>query len=587
MAEAAARRLAAGFYGDDVTGSTDALAQYHRAGLRGLLLFDRPDPGELAALAGAYDVVGVAGVARSLPTERMAEEVEPVLAALRAAGPRVVQYKMCSTADSSPRVGSLGRAIEIGRAVFGPAPVPVLAAQPEFGRYTAFGHHFAADGGTVYRLDRQPTMSRHPVTPMTEADLRVHLGRQTALPVGSLDLTAYELPAAEAHRRYRGLLTDGDWGAVVLDAVTDAHLRCAAELILAGGDQVYALGSGGLSHGLARALAEHLPDAPPRAGVPRPDTSRPGAPPPDQGWSGDAGSSDVPGPASSVARSEASGPAWSAGTPPDGSWSGGAPPSDVPGPDDLPSRAAPPEAHPRGGPTSGVTGPDGTRAVGPGPEGTLRDSARGGGARPAAFRGARTSRGGGPDAGLPPARGPVLVVSGSCAPRTAAQIRWALDHGWGGVAVDPDAADAGSPAALDRLRDATLRALAAAPGAVVYTALGPATRANSHANPLAAVGAALAHAVAEAVAHAGVRRVVVAGGDTAGQVVRALGARTAEIVALLGPGTALCRLGAPHGPLDGVQILLKGGQAGDVDLFPRVRGGAGGEPRGHRHAGAR
>jgi hypothetical protein len=372
------------------------------AGLRGLLLFDRPEPGELAALAGAYHVVGVAGVARSLPTERMAEEVEPVLAALREAGPRVVQYKMCSTADSSPRVGSLGRAIEIGRAVFGPAPVPMLAAQPEFGRYTAFGHHFAADGGTVYRLDRQPTMSRHPVTPMTEADLRVHLGRQTALPVGSLDLTAYELPAAEAHRRYRGLLTDGDWGAVVLDAVTDAHLRCAAELILAGGDQVYALGSGGLSHGIAAFLAESLPDVDAPTGAVPPGAPGPEALPPQ------------------AARPEASGATPSAGPRSGDSRPGGAGSSGGSGPDGLPPRAASPEAagharsaDPRTAGRAGGAGPVGARAAGSPP-----DSARVGGAR--------SSSGGGPDARLPGCFPP----AGARRPSASGSRSGSTSHSW-------------------------------------------------------------------------------------------------------------------------------------------------------------
>src|SRR5690606_15872624 len=131
--------------GDDFTGSTDALTQFHRFGLRGVLLFDCPDRARLAHLAERHDVIGVAGVGRSLPTEQMAAEVGPVLEALQAARPRLVQYKMCSTADSSPRLGSLGRAVELGRRVFGDRPVPILAAQPEFGRYTAFGNHFAVD----------------------------------------------------------------------------------------------------------------------------------------------------------------------------------------------------------------------------------------------------------------------------------------------------------------------------------------------------------------------------------------------------------------------------------------------------------
>ena len=88
--------------------------------------------------------------------------------------------------NAHPAVGSLGTVIELAREAYGSQPVPLLFAQPDFGRYTVFGHHFARDGDRVWRLDRQPTMSRHPVTPMGESDLAVHLGRQTRLPIASV-----------------------------------------------------------------------------------------------------------------------------------------------------------------------------------------------------------------------------------------------------------------------------------------------------------------------------------------------------------------------------------------------------------------
>lgn len=50
-----------------------------------------------------------------------------------------------------------------------------------------FGNLFAAAGGTNYRIDRHPTMSRHPVTPMSEGDLARHLAAQTGRPVTSVD----------------------------------------------------------------------------------------------------------------------------------------------------------------------------------------------------------------------------------------------------------------------------------------------------------------------------------------------------------------------------------------------------------------
>ncbi|MFG2925754.1 four-carbon acid sugar kinase family protein [Streptomyces sp. NPDC048305] len=428
----------AAFYGDDVTGSTDALAQFHRAGLRGVLLFD-PGAVRTAAATGRYDVIGVAGTARALPTARMAETIRPALEELRATGTGFVQYKICSTADSSPGTGSLGRAAETGREVFGPAPVPVLAAQPDLGRYTAFGHHFARDDdGRVHRLDRQPTMSRHPVTPMDESDLRTHLAGQTGLHVAGLDLTAYELPLPDARTAFEAAAGRPP-GLVVLDALTPAHARFAARLALMGGPSpVYALGSGGLSLAAGQILAHT-------------ECTRPYGPP-----------------------------------------------------------------------------------------------------RPAR----------------------VIVVSGSRAPRTAAQIRHATDRGWPGVAVpvDPGHGCDTSAAALGRLREAVLRALdGTAPGVVVHAV--PSGRSDTPASdPKDSLACTLAHAVRAAVVDAGVRRAVVAGGDTAGRVAARLGVRAAEIDTLLTPGAALCRLTCEDPCLDGLTAVLKGGQAGPADLFDRTAG---------------
>ncbi|MFF3493329.1 four-carbon acid sugar kinase family protein [Streptomyces sp. NPDC002795] len=236
-----------GFYGDDFTGSVDALLQYRVAGLSGVLV---TSPGaELPP--GDAQVVGIAGTARSLATSDMAAEVGPALSRLRELDVEVVQYKACSTADSSPEVGSLGRVLELAREVFPTSgPVPVAFAQPDFGRYTVFGHHFARDGETVHRLDRQPTMRSHPVTPATESDLRLHLAAQTELPLGSLHWPELADPAHVSE-----VLGEAAEAAVVCDAFDDTHLDAVAVAFLAGSARPrFALGAGGLSKALGRAL---------------------------------------------------------------------------------------------------------------------------------------------------------------------------------------------------------------------------------------------------------------------------------------------------------------------------------------------
>jgi uncharacterized protein YgbK (DUF1537 family) len=251
--------LAACFYADDVTGATDALLQFERCGLRGRLRLDRGDPCDDAE---AVDVVGVAGGARGLPTERIEAEVRPALEAFARLAPRVVQYKVCSTFDSSPGIGSIGRACEVAADVLAARTIPVAAAQPELGRYTLFSHHFARGAdGVVHRLDRHPTMARHPVTPMRESNLVEVLREQTArLPVRGVDIIALRGRSAWSEEP----------GAVVLDGLEDADLEWAGDLVWrqATDSPAVAVGAGGLSMGLARRAARaHAREPAPVAAV--------------------------------------------------------------------------------------------------------------------------------------------------------------------------------------------------------------------------------------------------------------------------------------------------------------------------------
>lgn len=249
--------------GDDFTGSTDVMLQYHRLGLDGVLFLGIPEPEELAAAAEKAPVVGIATTVRSLPTSRMRPVVEAGLRQLATLDPLLVQYKVCSTADSSPDVGSFEPAISAGRRLFGPQPVPVLVAQPSLGRYTAFGNHFARDANGIHRLDRLPAMAAHPVTPMLEADLRVHVGSQLGATVGGLSLVELR-SMASADPVLRRIGADGHQ-AFVIDAVDDDDLAAIGRLLL---DlpvrPLFAVGSGGLSTAIGRALvgADSVPPRP-------------------------------------------------------------------------------------------------------------------------------------------------------------------------------------------------------------------------------------------------------------------------------------------------------------------------------------
>ncbi len=251
------------YYGDDFTGSTDVMEVLTFAGLPTVLFLDVPDAADLTRFAG-YRGIGVAGTARSRAPEWMRQHLAPALRALDALDAPVLHYKVCSTFDSSPTIGSIGCALDIGLAHTRRGWCPMVVAAPALRRYQAFGNLFAAVDGVAYRLDRHPTMSRHPVTPMAEADLRQHLARQTREPVELVDLVALKQArgeAALAAARGRGART------VLFDVIDDETLAEAGRLIWqARGAGVFAVASSGLEYALVahwRAAGLLPPAAPP------------------------------------------------------------------------------------------------------------------------------------------------------------------------------------------------------------------------------------------------------------------------------------------------------------------------------------
>ncbi len=182
-------RLLLSFYGDDLTGSTDAMEALTLSGVRTALFLDPATPEQLARLGrlGPLQAIGLAGTSRSESPAWMDAHLPAAFDWLKTLAADVCHYKVCSTFDSAPGVGSIGRALEIGARVFAQDCVPIVVGVPQLRRYTLFGNHFAAMNGITYRLDRHPVMSRHPVTPMHEADLRLHLAGQTDVPVDLVD----------------------------------------------------------------------------------------------------------------------------------------------------------------------------------------------------------------------------------------------------------------------------------------------------------------------------------------------------------------------------------------------------------------
>jgi uncharacterized protein YgbK (DUF1537 family) len=220
-------QLLLAFYGDDFSGSADAMEVLAQAGVPTVLFLAPPSAAQLARYPDAR-AIGIAGVARSLPTAEMAGELRPAFEALGRLTP-LVHYKICSTFDSSPEIGSIGRAIDLGREQFAASCVPLVVGAPALGRYCVFGNLFARSGGgsPIYRLDRHPTMSAHPITPMHEADLTRHLSMQTSARIELLNVNELERSATECFESFARSGAE----VVLIDVLNERHLPMIGGLI--------------------------------------------------------------------------------------------------------------------------------------------------------------------------------------------------------------------------------------------------------------------------------------------------------------------------------------------------------------------
>ena len=136
-------------------------------------------------------------------------------------GAPILHYKLCSTLDSAPEVGSIGTAAELGL-----GRRRDRAARRRRARGSAAGRRSARSSpAPATAQSTASTATRrcrvHPVTPMHEADVRRHLARQTALPIGLVDLV--DLKSGQGPARLAEAQRTG--GLVAVDVVDDDDPR--------------------------------------------------------------------------------------------------------------------------------------------------------------------------------------------------------------------------------------------------------------------------------------------------------------------------------------------------------------------------
>ena len=181
---------------------------------------------------------------------------------------------------------------------------------------------------------------------------------------------------------------------------------------------------------------------------------------------------------------------------------------------------------------------------------------------------------------LPPASGAQAVVSGSCSQATNAQVQQFIQTGRPAFAVDPLAIAAGNDVvgqALAALRPALGEGRGPGNGPVLaYATAEPAAVKAVQAQLGVARAGELVEAALSRIAlglvQAGARQLVVAGGETSGAVVQALGVQRMAIGPQIDPGVPWTAVRSPACPGQPLHLALKSGNFGSVDFFTKAFG---------------
>ncbi len=224
-----------GCIGDDFTGSSDLANTLAKGGMRVTQYSGVPsgtaEPGVEAGI--------VALKSRTIPpADAVALSLE-ALDWLVDQGCRQFLFKYCSTFDSTPE-GNIGPVIDALMQRLGTDRTIVCPAFPATGRSIYQGHLFVGD-----RLLSESGMEHHPLTPMTDADLRRWLMPQTKQGVGHVAATTVFQGGPAI---LDAIATEASAGrpVVVVDAIRDEDLfaigHAARDLKLLTGGSGIALG---------------------------------------------------------------------------------------------------------------------------------------------------------------------------------------------------------------------------------------------------------------------------------------------------------------------------------------------------------
>ena len=170
---------------------------------------------------------------------------------------------------------------------------------------------------------------------------------------------------------------------------------------------------------------------------------------------------------------------------------------------------------------------------------------------------------------LPPATGLRAIVSGSCSAATNQQVQRFREAGHDGLTVDPIDVARGDDVVGHALSWARPR-LSTRPPLVCATA-DPSAVARVQRELGAERAGELVEralsAIARGLVEAGVRQLVVAGGETSGECVQALEIDRLRVGPQIAPGVPWCHAVSPITGKEGLHLALKSGNFGGPDFF--------------------
>ncbi|MCL4121359.1 UNVERIFIED_CONTAM: hypothetical protein GTU68_040899 [Idotea baltica] len=229
-----------GVIADDFTGGSDVANTLAKGADSEGGLKTAQYPGVPKGPASGEIEAGIVSLkSRSTPVDQAVRESLAALEWLLAQGCRQIMFKYCSTFDST-REGNIGPVADALADTLDAKGVLVCPAFPTTGRTVYQGHLFVGDA-----LLSESGMQSHPLTPMTESDIRCWLRHQTASGVSHLALPTI-LAGAEVARKAISKIRDRF---IVADAVTDDDLLTLGAAVQ---DAPLLTGGSGIALGLPR-----------------------------------------------------------------------------------------------------------------------------------------------------------------------------------------------------------------------------------------------------------------------------------------------------------------------------------------------